>query len=335
MQQAPHALIAMSNEAFQAQFDESRVSRIANQTTLLTPKPVCDLDTYDASALEQVEVLFTSWGSQKLTGERLARLPNLKAVFHCAGSIKGITSPEFWDRNISITTSAAANAVPVAEYTFAAIINAGKRVSYFSRHPGNHNATWDTLLGSQLSNYGRTIGIVGLSRIGRRTVEFVAQMGDVTCLVFDPMVDADTIAKVGAHKVELDELLKRSDVVSLHAPSLESTRHMIAARELALMRDGATLINTARGALVDTEALISECATGRLDAILDVTEPEPLPAGHPLFDMPNVAITPHVAGALGTETLRLTDAAIAEMERYLTGRPLLDQLHVEDMRNSA
>jgi phosphoglycerate dehydrogenase-like enzyme len=110
-------------------------------------------------------------------------------------------------------------------------------------------------------------------------------------------------------------------VLTLHVPALPATRHLIGAKELALLRDGATVINTARGSVIDTAALESECVSGRLDAILDVTEPEPLPADSPLYDLPNVMITPHIAGSLGSETRRMSESALDELERYLSGLP--------------
>jgi phosphoglycerate dehydrogenase-like enzyme len=101
------------------------------------------------------------------------------------------------------------------------------------------------------------------------------------------------------------------------------------------MRDGATLINTARGALVDHDALIAELRTGRISAVLDVTEPEPLPPDSPLFDLPNVVLTPHIAGALGTEVRRLGDAAIAEVFRYAAGEPFAHPLTEADLNRVA
>ncbi|SDM01347.1 NAD(P)-dependent oxidoreductase [Nonomuraea jiangxiensis] len=129
------------------------------------------------------------------------------------------------------------------------------------------------------------------------------------------------VVSAGAEPVVLAEGLRRADVLSLHAPSLPETRHMIGEAELGMLRPGATLINTARGALVDTAALERVCVAGRLDAILDVTDPEPLPASSPLYDLPNVLLTPHVAGSLGSETRRMADAALTELERYGAGLP--------------
>ncbi|CAM5714991.1 glycerate dehydrogenase [Streptomyces badius] len=122
-------------------------------------------------------------------------------------------------------------------------------------------------------------------------------------------------------RTELDTLAAESDVVTIHAPELPGTRHLFDAPRLALMRDGATLVNTARGSLVDTEALVKEAVTGRLNAVLDHTEPEVLPAESPLYDLPNVLLTPHIAGSQGGELHRLADAAVDELERYAHGLP--------------
>jgi phosphoglycerate dehydrogenase-like enzyme len=141
-------------------------------------------------------------------------------------------------------------------------------------------------------------------------------------LLTDPFVGAGDPICEHVRLVELDELLRTSDVVSIHAPSLPSTRNMIGARELGLMRDGATLINTARGSLVDEAALIAELQTSRIQAVIDVTDPEIPSKSSPLYDLPNVFLTPHVAGAAGTERLRLGLMAVEEIERFIAGEPL-------------
>jgi phosphoglycerate dehydrogenase-like enzyme len=125
---------------------------------------------------------------------------------------------------------------------------------------------------------------------------------------------------MGARLVDLDEMLAVSDVVSLHAPALPETYHLMNARRLALLRDGATLVNTGRGSLIDTQALTAEASSGRIHAVLDVTEPEVLPATSPLYSLPNVLLTPHIAGSLGGELQRITQSAVDEVERYCAGR---------------
>jgi phosphoglycerate dehydrogenase-like enzyme len=130
------------------------------------------------------------------------------------------------------------------------------------------------------------------------------------------------VAAAGGRLVAMADALPRADVLSLHAPLLPETRHLIGAAELAALPPDATLVNTARGGLVDTAALERACLDG-LHAILDVTDPEPLPGDSPLYDLPNVVLTPHVAGSLGAETRLMAASALAELENYAAGRPPL------------
>jgi phosphoglycerate dehydrogenase-like enzyme len=154
-------------------------------------------------------------------------------------------------------------------------------------------------------------------------------------LVSDPFLESAEAAHLGAELVELDDLLTRSDIVSLHAPLLPETRGLLDDRRLSLLPDGAVVINTARGALIETDALVRHCASGRIDAVLDVTDPEPLPAGHPLIGLPNVHLTPHIAGAMGSEIRALGEFAVAEVERLVTGEPLLGQVSAAELHHIA
>nr|WP_328818278.1 NAD(P)-dependent oxidoreductase [Nonomuraea cypriaca] len=133
----------------------------------------------------------------------------------------------------------------------------------------------------------------------------------------------------------LDELCRRAELVTVHAPELPETRGLLGERRLALLRDGAVVVNTARGALIDTDALVRHCATGRIGAVLDVTDPEPLPPGHPLLRLPNVLVTPHISGARGRELRRLGEFAVAEVERLSRGRPLRGPVHPADLHRIA
>lgn len=160
----------------------------------------------------------------------------------------------------------------MAEYTLAAILFAGKRVlgsaQRYAELRADHawlteSATW--------GNYRRTVGLVGASRIGRRVIDLLRPF-DIEILLYDPYVD---VPPPGVELVaNLDELCARSTVVSVHAPQLPSTERMIGAAQLAAMPDGATLINTSRGSLIDESALLPHLVAGRLHAILDVTNPE-------------------------------------------------------------
>ncbi|WP_395244009.1 hydroxyacid dehydrogenase [Agromyces sp. MMS24-K17] len=333
----PAALIAMWPESFDQQFDDTRMARLDALVDLLVPGPVVDLaDPAVAPRLAEVEVLVTGWGAPRLTPELLAAMPALRAVFHAAGTVRGIATDAFWARGITITSAADANAVPVAEFTFASIVLANKRAQYLAARPREHRDDWRNRLHTDgYSNLGRTIGVVGFSRIGRRVVALLRQLEDVRILVADPYVDPAEVIAAGAEPVALAELLPQVDVLSLHAPELDATRGMIGAAELAALPDGATVVNTARGSLLETRALERECASGRLHAVLDVTEPEPLPDDSPLYDLPNVTITPHIAGSLGSETTRLADHALDELARWTMGLPLEAEVVLADLGVSA
>lgn len=320
----PTALVVMDRPSLRAHFDPVRLERLGRLVTLPDPVWADELDSPSARArLAEAEVLLTSWGAPTLTPERLAAAPALRAVFHCAGSVRSLVSGEVWRRGIRVTSAADANAIPVAEYTLAAIILAGKKAPFIAASPDAAYRGWGHLAGyGDLSNYRRTVGIVGFSRVGRRVVDLLRCLDSTVCLVADPYADAEAVRSAGGTLLDLPEVLPRSEVLSLHAPALPSTRHMIGAAELALLPDHATVINTARGSLVDSEALAAECRSGRLFAILDVTEPEPLPRDAPLRATPNVMITPHLAGSLGSEILRLSDHALAELSRWTAGEPL-------------
>ncbi len=283
-----------------------------------------------------VEVLITSWGCESVTRELADQLPRLRLLAHMAGSVKGFLDDSLWRRGVLITNAVAANAVPVAEYTLAGIIFANKRMfalnHAYDRLRAN-NAPW-TKEAPNAGNYAKVVGIVGASQVGQRVLEYLKPL-DFKVLLYDPYVAPSAARLMGATKVGLTELLSKSDVVSLHAPLLPDTNHMIGHRELLLMRDGATLINTARGALVDQPALEQELVQGRLFAVLDTTTPQVLPPDSVLFELPNVFLTPNIAGSLGTETQRLADYVVAEVERYSKGQALQHLVRRENLARLA
>ncbi|WP_022882800.1 hydroxyacid dehydrogenase [Gryllotalpicola ginsengisoli] len=336
-QRMPEALILMGRDEFEAQFDPTRLERL--RTLARLPEPIWT-DELDSAAIRPrlagVEVLLTGWGAPLLDAERLARMPRLQAMIHCAGTIRPMVSDAFWARGIRASNVAEANAIPVAEYTLAAVIMAGKAAPFLARGLRERRDDWaDLERFGRLGNLGRTVGVVGFSRVGRRVVAALQQLEDITVLVHDPYADPAEVAAAGGRLTDLPELLPQVDILSLHVPALPETRHLIGPRELAALPDHATLINTARGMVVDTSALEAECVSGRLNAVLDVTEPEPLPAASVLYDLPNVVITPHIAGSLGTELYRMTDAALDELERLASGLPMLNEISIDDLRLSA
>ncbi|EJC74847.1 phosphoglycerate dehydrogenase-like oxidoreductase [Rhizobium leguminosarum bv. trifolii WSM2012] len=333
----PAIVLAMEPSRTEHVLPDEILGRLDTIGRLLDPEPLQRLD--DARArrlLSEAEILITGWGAPYVGPEIPAAAPRLRLVVHAAGTVKGIIDDAIFAAGIAVSHSAEANAVPVAEFTLAAILFAGKRAFRFrDLYVGDRNRDRTYPMQRQaIGNYGRTLGIVGASRIGRRVIELLKPFA-YRLLLFDPMLDAADAAALGAEKVDLDELMRRADIVSLHAPSLRSTQHMIDARRLSLMKDGATLINTARGILIDEAALLSELKTGRFEAIIDVTEPEIPEPDSPFYDLPNVFLTPHIAGAIGLERARLGAMAADEVERFAAGRPLLYQIRRENLENIA
>lgn len=265
-------------------------------------------------------VLLTGWEAPRLDAVVLDRFPHLGLVAHAAGSVRGVVTDDVWARGIRVCTAAAVNAVPVADFTVAQVHLALKN-------------TWRLALAAHDSGRvpGRsgvhgldraTIALVGVGAIGRLVAERFRGR-DVRLLAYDPYLEPDDAARLGIEQVSLAEAFRLADVVSLHAPLTDATRNMIGGELLRTLPDGATVINTARGGLVDHDVLASVLAERPdLLALLDVTEPEPLPAGHLILRLPNAVLTPHIAGSLGTEEARLGALAVDEILRFLDGRPL-------------
>lgn len=297
------------------------------------------LPASSADPLADLEILLTAWGCPRIDAAILARAPRLRAVIHAAGSVKGHLAPEIFTRGIVVSSAAAANAIPVADYTLAMLVLAAKsvprRVRIYS------TGTWPAgpWPGIPLPGEGGglsdvVVGVIGASRVGRIVIDRLRSY-DTEILLYDPYLDVSTARALGCAVVSLEDLCRRSDLVTVHAPALPETRHLLDARRLALLPDGATVLNTARGSLIDTAALTAECVSGRINAILDVTDPEPLPADHPLLSAPGVWITPHISGARGRELRRLGEYAVAEVERLVAGLPLHGLVEQSDLSRIA
>ena len=296
-------------------------------TVAPTPDDLLADDT--RGLLAEAEVLLTGWGSDLVDAGVLAAAPRLRAVVHTAGSVRPVVTRDVYARGVLVSSQAWANALPVAEYAVAMILLSAKGVH---RMQGRYRAAKGGVdVHAELAGFGTyetQVGIIGASAIGRRVIELLAPF-DLTVALADPTVGADEAASLGVTLMSLDELMRTSRVVSLHAPLLASTVGMIGAAELAALPDGATFINTARGALVDEDALVRELQSGRIDAVLDVTWPEPPAADSPLWTLPNVVLTPHVAGSAGNELVRMGASAVREVARVFRGEPLHHAVDVD------
>lgn len=325
MSDLPPALFAMSPEHLPGLFPEPYLRRLTAALDIDPRRVARDWsDPGTAARLAETEVIVSGWGAPGIDAAVLAAAPNLRAILHTAGSVQWLDAAVH-ERGVAVSSAVSANALPVAEYTLAAILLAGKDVFGLRERFRTERGFEPGVDHPGAGNFGRTVGLIGASRIGRRVAELLRPF-DLEVLIADPYLDRAEAATLGARLVELDALVAESDIVSIHAPDLAETRHMIDAERLAAMKDGAVVINTARGNLVDTGALVAELETGRISAVLDVTTPEPLPADSRLFDLPNAFVTPHVAGSQGNELARMGLCIVEEAERLASGEPLAHRI---------
>ncbi|GGW22569.1 hydroxyacid dehydrogenase [Streptomyces xantholiticus] len=316
----PRAALAMTADATAAVLDPAALAALREVCDLAHGPALDDFSTERArDVLADAEVLVTGWGCPPLDAAALAAAPRLRAVVHAAGSVRGHITEACWERGIVVSSAAAANALPVAEYTVAMILLSGKRALESARKLRAERRRPDLpATPRDVGNFGRTVGILSASMIGRRVIELLRPY-DFEVLLHDPYISDEDAALLGVRSVGIGELFSRSDVVSVHTPLLPATHGLVNRELIGAMRPDAVLINTARGAVVDQDALTEAAVQGRLRAVLDVTDPEVLPPDHPLWTCDNVTITPHLAGSLGNEWGRLAELAVAEVARWASG----------------
>jgi phosphoglycerate dehydrogenase-like enzyme len=332
----PRAALAMIPGVEQMVLAPATRNELESVVELVAPGAI-DLNQLDDDVLEDIEVVLGSWGCNVLDAALLARMPKLRLLAYAAGTVKMTVTPATWEQGIAVSSAASANAVPVAEFTFAAIVMIAKDVFRVrDRHREVRGREHVAGIGpaGDVGTRGLRIGVIGASTIGRLLIERLHTL-DVEIAVSDPYLDVAAATSLRVELMDLDALCAWADIVTVHAPELPSTRHLVNTERLAQMRDGAWLVNTSRGSLVDTDALARECVAGRLCAFLDTPEPEPLPADSPLYDLPNVVLTPHIAGSLGNEIARMGELAVAEVRRFLAGEPLQHEVCAADLERIA
>ncbi|CAA9270547.1 MAG: D-3-phosphoglycerate dehydrogenase [uncultured Chloroflexi bacterium] len=309
-------------------FRPEAVDEIARLVDLDRNVPDTLTDDWLRPRLEGVDGVISGWGSPALTEERLAGAPKLRYALHSAGSVKSMVTEAVWRRGIRVTSAANVNGRPVAQFVLGLLFACLKDVFRFQedfRQRGR--AAWRR--GPEVAGYYRTtLGIIGAGNVGRQLLRLL-QPHDFRVLVYDPHLSEEGAQAYGAATAGMDTLLQESRAVVLVAPNIPENRHMIAAAQLALLQHGAYFINVARGALVDHDALIAELQRGRITACLDVADPEPPPEGSPLYTLSNCILTPHVAGSLNDECLRLGDQVLEEVRRLVAGQPFDNEVTEE------
>jgi phosphoglycerate dehydrogenase-like enzyme len=313
-------LIVIDHDALEVIYGASGVAKIRERIELIAPPLTREALLASPELLAEVEVIFSGWSAPRMDAAFLERAPRLRAVFYGAGSIRHFTTDAFWDRGILVTSAYAMNAVPVAEFTLASILFSLKRGWYYALETKRlgHFPSTVTPPGA----YGAKVGLISMGMIARLLRDRLRAF-DLEVWVYDPFLTPAQAEALQVKLAPLDELFRQCDVVSLHAPWLKATENLITGAHFELMKPGATFLNTARGAIVNEAEMIAVLARRPdLTALLDVTHPEPPAPGSPLYTLPNVVLTPHIAGSLGPECRRMGQLMIDEFDRWTRGEPL-------------
>lgn len=256
----------------------------------------------------------------QVNAQLLAHAPRLRVVGRLGVGLDNIDMELCASKNITVYPAVGANAQAVAEYVIATAFVL-LRGAYLSSARVTAGQWPRAQLGNGLEVAGRTLGLVGFGGIGRLTARLASALG-MKIAAYDPMINSDSAiwAETGAMQMSLDELLQHSDVVSLHTPLTKDTRHLINAGRIARMKSQAILINTSRGGIVDEQALVAALQAGKLrGAALDVFEDEPVKTKNSLPDMPNLILTPHIAGLTQEANERVSGVIAEKVMGYFKG----------------
>jgi phosphoglycerate dehydrogenase-like enzyme len=317
-------LYAVPDKWFRTIFLPADQARIAGDCEVL-PVPVPEavdrgfLTTHGAEA----EIIVTSWDTAPLDSEVMVRAPRLKLLVHAAGSVKPVVSDALWDRGVRVVSLAPAISYGVAEFCLGHILTAPKRVWWACE--AERRGQWKEGLnafGGLFEIYGQNIGIIGMGHVGRHLRRL---LNSFTCNVvaYDPFLSDTTARELQVRKAKtLDELFSSCRVVVLCAAGTPETRHMITREHFAMLPQGAVFINVSRGGIFDENELAGELRRERFIACLDVTDAEPPAADHPYRSLPNVVLTPHIAGVAAENRFRIGTLAADEIHRWRMGQPL-------------
>ena len=278
--------------------------------------------------LRDTDILITHWGAPQVTPDIRDEAPKLKLLAHGAGTVAHIASEAFDERNIPVVSANSVMAKYVAESVLAYMLSALHCIPRMDKTM--HEGTWRRLHGEVKSLSQSRIGLIGLGSVGRNLLDYLRPFG-VKVSVYDPYLKADALEKWEYARLSSFEEAMSRPIVSVHAAQTPETFHMINEAALSLMPDGGLFINTARGSLVDTGALIAELKTGRISAALDVFEKEGTDeAIGALAPLEHALLQPHMAAS--AVSWQMTQAVIDDIENLLAGRPLQLEIPLSQYR---
>ena len=317
----PIIAVLSGEELFASFFDERRRKRLSgfSRWTLFPTKK------YDAaimSRLTTADALITTWDSPYLSAETMKQMRSVRIIAHCGGEVKKRFETSLF-RKLVIVNTPEPMGRPTAELGAAFLMYAARNIDHYRdalRQKSNRIYNDVHIAGGTAESLlGREVGMIGFGRIGRALVEMLRGF-DVRWRVFDPFAPRKLAAGMPVQFDTLDGVLKRSSLLTITAAATEKTRHLLNRERLAMLQDGAVVINIARGSLIDLDALTREVKTCRLRCALDVTDPEePLPVSHPLRTLPGAIMTPHIGGGGRHTRGEMATAAMDELQRFFSG----------------
>jgi phosphoglycerate dehydrogenase-like enzyme len=272
-----------------------------------------------ADQIKGVDVCLTHWGCPSFNEEVLRNASHLKLIVHAAGSVADLVTDQVYARGIKVCSANSIMAQYVAEGVLTDIL-CGLRLIPQQAYEMKCQKIWKKRLVESQSLMGAKVGLVGLGTIGRYLIRLMEPF-DVQIKIYDPYLDKESLKEFPqVDLISLEQVLEWGDIISVHASLTPETRGLLNEKMLKLIKTEALLVNTARGAIIDERALVSELKTGRFRAVLDVFEVEPLPDESPLRSLENVILLPHVAGITAREQMSI--AMIEEIQRFSRGEPL-------------
>lgn len=279
---------------------------------------------HNSNEIKDVECIFSTWGMPAYTPEQIDEFfPKLKIVFYGAGSVQAFARP-FLNKGIAVISAWMANSVPVVEYSVAQIILANKGFYQVTNKVDSRKGREVSrkYFESYSGNYNTKVGLIGLGAIGAGVAEQLKNF-KLDVYAYDPFASEEKAKNLNVTLTSLEYIFENCQTISNHCANLPETQKILNGDLFKLMKKNATFINTGRGAqVVEDDLIVALKEEPDRTAVLDVTMPEPPEENHPFYTMPNVFLTPHIAGSAGDECKRMGDYMLDEANRFLSGEDL-------------
>jgi phosphoglycerate dehydrogenase-like enzyme len=330
-------LFAVSEKWFSTIFlpvDQKRIGRACE--IVHAPIPDEASHSFLNAHIGEADIVVTSWDTSPLEAETMAKAGHLKLLAHAAGSVKPVVSDALWKSETRVTSMAAAISCGVAEFCLGHLLTAPKRVWWACE--AERSGQWKEGLaafGGLFEIYAQNIGIIGMGNVGKHLARLLANFSCKT-MFYDPYLSQETAGELKVRKAKsLVEVFSQCRAVVLCAAGNEETRHMIRRKHFAMLPKGAVFVNVSRGGIFDEDELVVELRKGQFVACLDVTDVEPPRPDHPYRSLPNVVLTPHIAGVAAENRYRIGTMVADEIERFVRGEKLEHEVTREQLARLA